>query len=154
VRSAQMITELLMDAFFKIWATFSTWLIDNAIILGAVAALIAIVGGVFAVIKWFARGEPKEAPKTDNSQTQNFADQSGGNAAGRDVNIIHNHTYAEDKERYQESVQRQIDDLTNGLERANQDKGGLDADKRQLQSELNDQRAKLSDIEASYKAEK
>ena len=45
-----------MAAFFKIWATFSNWLIDNAIILGAGAGLIAIVGGVFAVIKWFGRG--------------------------------------------------------------------------------------------------
>ena len=60
----------------------------------------------------------------------------------------------EDQERYRQSVERQINDLTSRLERANQDKGALDADKRQLQSEINDLRAKLFDIEASYDAAK
>ena len=52
--------------------------------------------------------------------------------------IIHNHKNGEDQERYRQSVERQINDLTNRLERANQDKGALDADKRQLQGEIND----------------
>jgi len=65
------------------------------------------------------------------------------------VNIIHNHTNGEDQERYRQSVERQINDLTNRLERANQDKGALDADKRQLQGEINDLQAKLFDISIS-----
>ena len=132
------------------------------VILGILGILLIVplLWGIKWLLKWMRSPAPipkEEAPeetKTDNSQTQNFANQSGGNAAGRDVNIIHNHTNGEDQERYRQSVERQINDLTNRLERANQDKGGLDADKRQLQSELNDLRAKLSDIEASYKAAK
>ena len=100
------------------------------------------------------KAEAPEATKTDNSQTQNVANQSGGNSAGRDVNIIHNHTNGEDQERYRQSVERQINDLTNRLERANQDKGALDADKQRLQNEINDLRAKLFDIEASFDAAK
>ena len=66
------------------------------------------------------------------------------------MNIIHNHTNGEDQERYRQSVERQINDLTNRLERANQDQGALDADKQRLQNEINDLRAKLFDIEASF----
>ena len=100
------------------------------------------------------KAEAPEATKTDNSQTQNVANQSVGNSAGRDVNIIHNHTNGEDQERYRQSVERQINDLTSCLERANQDKGALDADKQRLQNEINDLRAKLFDIEASFDAAK
>ena len=96
--------------------------------------------------------EAPEATKTDNSQTQNFANQSEGNAARRDVNIVHNHTNGEDHERYRQSVEHQINDLTNRLERANQDQGALDADKQRLQNEINDLRAKPFDIEASFEA--
>jgi tetratricopeptide (TPR) repeat protein len=74
--------ELLMDAFFKICATFSTWLIDNAIILGAGAGLIAIVGGVFAVIKWFARGEPKDDSVADDPSSNNIEIRVGGDNTG------------------------------------------------------------------------
>jgi tetratricopeptide (TPR) repeat protein len=74
--------ELLMDAFFKIWLTFSNWLIDNAIILGTVAALIAIVGGLFAVIKWFARGEPKDDSGADDPSSNNIEIRVGGDNTG------------------------------------------------------------------------
>ena len=66
------------------------------------------------------------------------------------MNIIHNHTNGEDQERYRQSVERQINDLISRLERANQDKGALDANKQRLQNEINDLRAKLFDIEASF----
>ena len=132
------------------------------VILGIfVILLIApIIWGIKQFLKWIRSPAPirqedaSEATKTDNSQTQNFANQSGGNAAGRDVNIIHNHTNGEDQERYCQSVERQINDLTSRLERANQDKGALDADKQRLQNEINDLRAKLFDIEASFDAAK
>ena len=132
------------------------------VILGIfVILLIApIIWGIKQFLKWIRSPAPipkedaPEATKTDNSQTQNFANQSGGNAAGRDVNIIHNHTNGEDQERYCQSVERQINDLTSRLERANQDKGALDADKQRLQNEINDLRAKLFDIEASFDAAK
>ena len=132
------------------------------VILGIfVILLIApIIWVIKRFLKWMRphtsmpKEDAPEATKTDNSQTQNFANQSGGNAAGRDVNIIHNHTNGEDQERYRQSVERQINDLTNRLERANQDKGALDADKQRLQNEINDLRAKLFDIEASFDAAK
>ena len=132
------------------------------VILGILGILLIapIIWGIKQFLKWMrspapiSKEETPEATKTDNSQTQNFANQSGGNAAGRDVNIIHNHTNGEDQERYRQSVERQINDLTNRLERANQDKGALDADKRRLQNEINDLRAKTFDIEASYNAAK
>jgi len=119
-----------------------------------------IIWGIKQFLKWIRSPAPipkedaPEATKTDNSQTQNFANQSGGNAAGRDVNIIHNHTNGEDQERYRQSVERQINDLISRHERANQDKGALDADKQRLQNEINDLRAKLFDIEASFDAAK
>ena len=132
------------------------------VILGIFGILLIapIIWGIKQFLKWIRSPAPipkedaPEATKTDNSQTQNFANQSGGNAAGRDVNIIHNHTNGEDQERYRQSVERQINDLTSRLERANQDKGALDADKQRLQNEINDLRAKLFDIEASFDAAK
>ena len=128
-------------------------------ILG-ILLIVPIIWVIKRFLKWMRspapmpKEEAPEATKTDNSQTQNFAPQSGGNAAGRDVNIIHNHTNGEDQERYRQSVERQINDLTNRLERANQDKGALDADKRSLQNEINDLHAKTFDIEASFRAAK
>ena len=93
-------------------------------ILG-ILLIVPIIWVIKRFLKWMPspapmpKEEAPEATKTDNSQTQNFADLSGGNAAGRDVNIIHNHTNGEDQERYRQSVERQINDLTNRLERAN-----------------------------------
>ena len=132
------------------------------VILGLLGILLIapIIWGIKQFLKWIRspapipKDEAPEATKTDNSQTQNLANQSGGNAAGRDVNIIHNHTNGEDQERYRQSVERHINDLTSRLERANQDKGALDADKQRLQNEINDLRAKLCDIEASFDAAK
>ena len=134
--------------------------IDVILDLRGILLIAPIIWGIKQFLKWIRSTAPipkeevPEATKTDNSQTQYFDNQSGGNAAGRDVNIIHNHTNGEDQERYRQSVERHINDLTSRLERANQDKGALDADKRQLQSEINDLRAKAFDIEASYKAAK
>ena len=75
------------------------------VILGIfVILLIApIIWVIKRFLKWMRphtsmpKEDAPEATKTDNSQTQNFANQSGGNAAGRDVNIIHNHTNGEIK---------------------------------------------------------
>ena len=128
-------------------------------ILG-ILLIVPIIWVIKRFLKWMRspapmpKEETPEATKTDNSQTQNSANQSGGNAAGRDVNIILNHTNGEDQERYSQSVERQINDLTNRLERANQDKGALDADKRSLRNEINDLHAKTFDIEASFRAAK
>ena len=145
------------------------WFAKNKDAFEAIDVILGILGILLIVpiywvikrfLKWIRSPAPipkeevPEATKTDNSQTQNFANQSGGNAAGRDVNINHYHTNAEGQERYRQSIERQVNDLTNRLERANQDKGALDADKRQLQSEINDLRAKLFDIEASFDAAK
>ena len=130
------------------------------VILGILGIL--LIRPIIRVIQWILKRirstaptpkeEAPEATKTDNSQTQNFANQSEGNVARRDVNIIHNHTNGEDQERYRKSVEHQVNDLTNRLERANQDKGALDADKQRLQNEINDLRAKLFDVEASFEA--
>ena len=130
------------------------------VILGILGIL--LIRPIIRVIQWILKRirstaptpkeEAPEANKTDNSQTQNFANQSEGNVARRDVNIIHNHTNGEDQERYRKSVEHQVNDLTNRLERANQDKGALDADKQRLQNEINDLRAKLFDVEASFEA--
>ena len=164
-----MLREYLLDLKSIDVQGWLDWFAENKdafeaidVILGIfVILLIApIIWGIKQFLKWIRspapipKEEAPEATKTDNSQTQNFANQSGGNAAGRDLNIIHNHTIAEDQERYRQSVERQINDLTSRLEHANQDKGVLDADKRQLQGEINDLRAKLFDIAASYKAAK
>ena len=130
------------------------------VILGILGIL--LIWPIIRVIQWILKRirttaptpkeEAPEATKTDNSQTQNFANQSEGNVARRDVNIIHNHTNGEDQERYRKSVEHQVNDLTNRPERANQDKGALDADKQRLQNEINDLRAKLFDVEASFEA--
>ena len=130
------------------------------VILGifVILLIVPIIWVIKRFLKWIRSPAPipneeaPEATKTDNSQTQNFANQSEGNAARRDVNIIHNHTNGEDHERYRQSVEHQINDLTNRLERANQDQGALDADKQRLQNEINDLRAKPFDIEASFEA--
>ena len=164
-----MLREYLVDLKSIDVQGWLDWFAKNKDAFEAIDVILGILGillivPIFWVIKWFLKWmcpnasipneEAPEATKTDNSQTQNFANQSGGNAAGRDVNIIHNHTNGEDQERYRQSVARQINDLINRLERANQDKGALDADKRSLQNEINDLRAKTFDIEASYKAAK
>jgi tetratricopeptide (TPR) repeat protein len=130
------------------------------VILGILGIL--LIRPIIRVIQWILKRirstapmpkeEAPEATKTDNSQTQNFASQSEGNVARRDVNIIQNHTNGEDQERYRKSVEHQVNDLTNRLERANQYKGALNADKQRLQNEINDLRAKLFDIEASFEA--
>ena len=130
------------------------------VILGILEIL--LIRPIIRVIQWILKRirstapmpkeEAPEATKLDNSQIQNFANQSEGNVARRDVNIIHNHTNGEDQERYRKSVEHQVNDLTNRLERANQDKGALDADKQRLQNEINDLRAKLFDVEASFEA--
>ena len=95
--------------------------IDVILRILGILLIVPIIWGIKQFPKWIRSPAPipkEEAPestKTENSLTQNFANQSGGNAAGRDVNIIHNHTNGEDQERYRQSVERQINDLTNRL---------------------------------------
>lgn len=101
-----MIKDLLVDAFMEFWEIFLTWLIDYQYHLSAAFSLMTIVGGVVALRKWVSRGEPNETSKTDNSHNQNFENQIGGNAAGRDININHYHTNAEGQERYHQSIER------------------------------------------------
>ena len=45
VRSAQMMKDLLVDAFVEFLENFLTWLIDYQYHFGAGAALMAIIGG-------------------------------------------------------------------------------------------------------------
>ena len=101
-----MIKDLLVDAFMEFWEIFLTWLIDYQYHLSVAVSLMIIVGGVVALRKWVSRGEPNETSKTDNFHNQNFENQIGGNAAGRDVNINHYHTNAEGQERYHQSIER------------------------------------------------
>ena len=99
-----MIKDLLVDAFMEFWEIFLTWLIDYQYHLSAAVSLMTIVGGVVALRKWVSRGEPNETSKTDNFHNQNFENQIGGNAAGRDVNINHYHTNAEERVNWQDAL--------------------------------------------------
>ena len=97
-----------MDAFKDLWANFSTCLIEYQNHLVAGAALMAIVGRLSMEVKslcnWIRPSEEKDAPPTNNSET-NINNNGDGNAAGRDIHETHYHSNPSDLDRYIQSIE-------------------------------------------------
>ena len=142
-----------MDAFKDLWANFSTCLIDYQNHLVAGAALMAIVGSVSMKVKslcnWIRPSEEKDAPPTNNSET-NINNNGDGNAAGRDIHETHYHSNPSDLDRYIQSIESQQYGLQDRLERANADKGALSSENRILLDRMNELKSKLANAATEF----
>lgn len=121
-------------------------LTKNAVPIGALAAVIAVMGSLFSPVKWFMASNQQDNPPIVLSEPkvdQIVTHSSVGNIAARDVHVTHNPSNSSDLDRYIQSIERQLSGLQDRLERANADKGASSSENRILLDRINELKSKI-----------
>ena len=129
------------------------WLTKNAVPIGALAAVIAVMGSLFSPVKWFMASNQRDNPPIVLSEPkvdQIVTHSSVGNIAARDVHVTHNHSNSSDLDRYIQSIERQLSGLQDRLERANADKGASSSENRILLDRINELKSKLASAATEF----